>query len=42
MISQISKVLTNRSQAIFRYRLAEGASLLAVSQYVAAALNIVT
>ncbi|MCS3918918.1 oligosaccharide flippase family protein [Fervidibacter sacchari] len=42
MISQISKVLTNRSKAIFRYRLAEGASLLAVSQYVAAALNIVT
>jgi O-antigen/teichoic acid export membrane protein len=42
MISQISKVLTNRSRVIFRHRLVEGASLLAISQYVAAALNLVT
>jgi glycosyltransferase involved in cell wall biosynthesis/O-antigen/teichoic acid export membrane protein len=41
MISQVSKVLIN-TQAIFRHRLAEGASLLAVSQYIAAALNMVT
>ena len=42
MISQISKVLTNRSRVIFRHRLVEGASLLAISQYVGAALNMVT
>jgi len=42
MISQMSKVLTNRSQVIFPDRLIEGASLLAISQYVAVALNLVT
>jgi len=42
MISQISKVLTNRSRVIFRHPLVEVASLLAISQYVAAALNLVT
>jgi len=41
MISQVSKLLTNK-QVIFRHRLAEWASLVAVSQYIAAALNMVT
>ncbi|MDT7892927.1 MAG: hypothetical protein RRA51_01300, partial [Armatimonadota bacterium] len=42
MIPRVAKIPISEAQAIFRHRLAEGASLLAISQYVAAALNIAT
>jgi O-antigen/teichoic acid export membrane protein len=42
MIPRVAKIPISEAKAIFRHRLAEGASLLAISQYVGAALNMVT
>ena len=42
MILQVAKILVTESWAVFRHRLAIGASLLAISQYIAAVLNIIT
>jgi O-antigen/teichoic acid export membrane protein len=42
MIPRVAKIPISEAKAIFRHRLAEGASLLAISQHVGAALNMVT
>lgn len=42
MISHVAEMLVSEARAIFRHRLAASASLLAVSHYVAAALNLIT
>jgi O-antigen/teichoic acid export membrane protein len=42
MIPRVAKIPISEAQVIFRHRLVEGASLLAISQYISAALNMVT
>lgn len=41
MISQVAEMLVSEARAIFRHRLATRASMLAISQYVAA-MNLIT